>query len=185
MAARASQRLRYSPNDYIDTPPAVAKMMIEMCNITPEMTVLDPSKGNSAVFYNNLPLCKKDWCEVLENRDFFNSNTKYDLIIGNPPFSKWDNWIKHTMKLTDKFCYIMSCYNLTPARINDIIINGFGITKIHLLKVDWWFSPSYIVIFEKLKQSIITTTPDRVLCEFCNKRCMRGRKGNDPNKCSA
>ena len=61
--------------------------------------------------------------------------------------------------------------------------NGFGITKIHLLKIEWWFSHSYIVIFEKRKKSIITVEPKRIFCDICNGRCKRGMAGNSPNIC--
>ena len=88
------------------------------------------------------------------------------------------------MKITNKFCYILGCFNFTDARVRKILNNGFGITKIHLLKIDWWFSPSYIVIFEKIKKSIITVEPKSVLCDICNGRCKRGRAGNNANTCT-
>jgi len=48
-------------NDVIYTPLNVAKKMIELCEITSNMTVLDPSKGGD-VFYDNLPdYCIKDY----------------------------------------------------------------------------------------------------------------------------
>ncbi len=74
-------------------------------------------------------------CEITENKDFFNSNEKYDFIIGNPPYSLCDKWLEHTMRITNKFCNILGCFNFTDARIRKILNNGFGITKIHLLKL--------------------------------------------------
>lgn len=174
---------RKTANDVIYTPKPIVLKTIEMCDITKNMIVLDPSKGAGA-FYDNLPECNKDYCEIQENKDFFNYNKKVDLIIGNPPFSKWTEWIKHTMELTDKFCYIMGCINFTDRRIKYIINNGYGITKFHLFKVDWWFAHSYIILFEKGKKSIITVEDNIILCDICNKKCKRGRKGNDPNICS-
>lgn len=170
-------------NDIIYTPLSVAKKMIEMCDITEDMTVLDPSKGGG-VFYDNLPKCKKDYCEIKENKDFFKYDKKVDLIIGNPPYSIWDDWINHTMKLTDKFCYILGCFNFTDKRIRTILNNGYGITKFHLVKIDWWYSPSYLIVFEKNKNSIITVEEKGVLCDICGKRCKRGRAGNSHNTCT-
>jgi len=181
--AKTNRDLKTKSNDNIYTPLPVALKMINMCDINPEMSVLDPSKGGG-VFFNNLPECKKEYCEITEGLDFFNYTNRVDLIIGNPPFSLWTKWIAHTMKLTDKFCYIMGCFNFTDKRIRDITNNGFGITKIHLLKIDWWFSPSYLVVFEKGKESIITIEDQRIMCESCNKRCKRGGKGFEMNKCS-
>ena len=88
------------------------------------------------------------------------------------------------MILTNKFCYILGCFNFTDARIRKVLNNGFGITKLHLLKIDWWFSPSYIIIFEKDKGSIISVEPMRILCDICNGRCNRGMKGNSHNTCT-
>ncbi len=172
-----------NPNDVIYTPLNVAKKMIDMCEITDNMKVLDPSKGGG-VFYDNLPNCKKDYCEILENKDFFDYNEKVDLVIGNPPYSLWTKWIDHTLKITDKFCYIMGCFNFTDRRVKHILDNGFGITKFHILKIDWWFSPSFIVVFERNKNSIITVEDRVVICDICNTRCKRGRNGNPSNKCA-
>jgi hypothetical protein len=184
---KTSRNLKKNPNDKVYTPLLVALNMIEICDIKEDMSVLDPSKGKG-VFYNNLPKCKKDYCEIDEDKDFFNYNNKVDLIIGNPPYSLWNKWIEHTMKLTDKFCYILGCFNFTPPRIKKIHDNGYGITYIKLLKIDWWFSPSYIVIFEKNKPSIIDVEPKTFLCDNCNSRCKRGRtykgKKYGMNECS-
>ena len=169
-------------NDIIYTPLPVAIKMMEMCNITPNMTVLDPCKG-AGVFYDNLPECKKSFCEITEERDFFDWTEKVDLVIGNPPYSIWTKWIAHTVKITDKFCYIMNNFNFTDNRMRDIINAGFGITQIHLLKIDWWFSHQYLVVFERNKPSIISFGLSRVLCDICGKRCDRGLKGNSANVC--
>ena len=149
MYSRTGRKLKVSSNDIIYTPKPVAELMIELCEITSNIKVLDPSKGGG-VFYDNLPdYCIKDYCEIEENKDFFEYNEKVDLVIGNPPYSLWNKWIIHTMEITDKFCYIMGCFNFTDSRLRKFLDNGFGITKFHLLKIDWWFSPSFIVIFEK------------------------------------
>lgn len=178
-------RNKTTKNDVYYTPLPVAKKMIEMCNITPDMKVLDPCFGGG-VFYNNLPKCDKKYCEIEMGKDFFDETEKFDLIIGNPPFSLWTKWLEHTMKLTDKFCYIMGVMNLTDTRVKNIIENGFGLTAIHLIKVDWWFGSSFICIFEKNKPSIMTVEPKRIFCDVCNMgrgKCLRGLKGNSVNSC--
>ena len=179
---------RQNPNDVIYTPEDVAKIMIKLCKIKKGEKVLDPSKGGG-VFYDNFPKnCIKDYCEITENKDFFEYNEKVDWVIGNPPYSLWDKWLEHTMKITNKFCYILGCYNFTPPRISKILNNGFGITNFILLKVDWWFSPSFVVVFEKNKKSIIKAEEKRFYCDICKKRCYRGRthkgKKYGMNECS-
>ena len=144
-----SHKLKQNPNDVIYTPLPVALDMIEKCNIEDGMKVLDPCRG-AGVFYDNLPnKCIKDYCEIEDGKDFFEYNEKVDLIIGNPPYSLWNKWIEKTSELTDKFCYIMNNFNMTPVRLNKIKELGFGLTYMKILRIDWWFAESYICIFEK------------------------------------
>jgi hypothetical protein len=181
---KVCNKQKISKNDIIYTPKPVALKMIEMCDITPKMKVLDPSRGGG-VFYDNLPDCQKSYCEIEENKDFFNETERYDLIIGNPPYSCWTKWLKHTIKLTDKFCYIFGTLNLTPPRLKFLFDNGFGITKIHLLSIQWWFSNSFLIVFEKNKPSIMTVQTNRIYCDICNSSiCKRGRNGNLMNECT-
>lgn len=169
-------------NDVIYTPLPVALKMIQMCNITPDMKVLDPCSG-AGVFYNNLPDCYKDWCEITSYRNFFDCNERYDLIIGNPPYSLWNKWIEHTMKLTNKFCYIFGFLNLTQSRLNKIFENGFSITAIHVVDIEYFFGNSFLIVFEKNKESILSVEPKRIYCDICNSRCGRGVKGKPYNIC--
>jgi hypothetical protein len=176
-------RSRTSPNDKIYTPLSVAMLMIEMCELKKGDSVLDPSAGKNKVFYNNLPnYVEKDYCEIEDDKDFFLYDKKVDCIIGNPPYSLWDKWLEHTMSLTDKFCYIFGFLNMNHSRIIKILENGFGITKIHLLRVDWWFGVSFIILFEKHKPSILTVS-QLIICDICGERCKRGKKGKSPNEC--
>jgi len=173
---------RTKPNDVFYTPIEVVEQMIELSDITPDMKVLDPCKGNGR-FYDNLPECNKDWCEIADNKDFFEYNDRVDLVIGNPPFSIWTKWLEHTVKITDKFCYIMGSMNLTDVRIRMLEEKGYGITKIHMVKIDWWFGMSLCIVAEKGAKSIITAAPRRVYFGDCGKRCGIGKKGNSPNVC--
>ena len=167
-------------NDVIYTPLSLAKQMIEICNITPDMKVLDPSLGGG-VFYDNLPECEKHWCEISKGKDFFEETTHYDLIIGNPPYSMWTKWLEHTIRITDKFCYVFGAMNMNPERMKRIHNAGFGMTKIMMVDVRYWFAHSFVVVFERHKPSIITVIPTTG-CE-CGTNCGRGLKGKDPNKC--
>lgn len=170
-------------NDKIYTPLPVAQKMIELCNIKPTDTVLDPCLG-AGVFFNNLPECHKDWCEIDLGRDFFEVDCKIDCIVGNPPYSLWDKWLDHTMKLTNKFCYIFGVLNLTQSRLNKIFNQGFSITAFHIVDIEWWFGNSFIILFEKNKPSLITCELTRVYCDICGTNCGRGKKGKDYNVCA-
>ena len=180
MCSKAIHNAKRNKMDYYLTPEPVARLMIEMAEIKDTDLVLDPSKGKG-VFFDNLPY-GGDYCEITEGKDFFDNRNYYDVIIGNPPYSIWDRWISHTVKICDKFCYLFGQSSLTHNRIKMIHDAGFGATKICILKVNWWMTQSMIVVFEKGKPSILTSSPIQK-CE-CGKTCGRGVYGNDPNKCN-
>jgi hypothetical protein len=174
MNNKTANKLRKNPNDVIYTPEPLAKDMIKICKIKKGETVLDPSKG-AGVFYNNFPKnCKKDYCEITESKDFFEYNKKVDWVIGNPPYSLWDKWLDHTMEITDKFCYIFSVFNLTPKRLNKMEEKGFGVTKFYFLRVAWWFGPSFVIVAERNKKSILNNFGKTYNCDICNSNCKRG-----------
>jgi len=177
-------KLRQKPNDIIFTPKPVAELMIKMCNIKPTDKVLDPSKGGG-VFYDNFPECNKDWCEITEDKDFFKYDKPVDIICGNPPYSIWNKWLDKTMELTDKFCYIFGVMNLSSPRLQRIYEKGYVIKQFHIIKVDYWFSQSFLVLFEKGEpcESIIDFTGKTFMCDICGKRCGRGQKDKSFNKC--
>ena len=177
---------RKKANDVFYTPLKVVNIMINMCDIKENEKVLDPCKGKGA-FYDNLPLCNKFWCEITDDKDFFKWDKQVDCIIGNVPYSLWNKFLDHTIKYCNRFCYIFGLGNLTPHRIKRLEEEGFFITKIHILRVDWWSVASFICLFEKNKKSIITATKHHIQCSKCGKRCGRGkiRKGvrQNPNIC--
>ena len=175
-------KLRSTKNDCIYTPKPLADLAISYCNILPTDIVLDPCSGGG-VFFDNLPDCDKRWCEIEKDKDFFEFTEKVDWVVGNPPFSIWNKWLKHTVEICDKFCYIIGSLNVIPNRLKLIQDAGFGITVYHLVKVYWWFSPVVILVAERGKTSIINFTSEVFLCDICNKRCLRGRGGVGFNEC--
>ena len=173
-------------NDNIHTPPYVALKMIELTPIKHRDSVLDPCCGSNKIFYENFSdNVHKEWCEVSEGRNFFDHRDSVDWCIGNPPYSLWDKWIEHTCDIVEKgFTYIFNFQNFTPKRINYILDRGFGLTKIHLLRIDWYVNNSIMAVFERGKESIISVEEKTVQCESCGKRCGRGRNGNSYNICN-
>ena len=174
-------QLRKTANDKIYTPLQVAKKMIEICKIQPEDKVLDPSKGGG-VFYDNFPECIKSYCEIEENKDFFDYNEEVDIIVGNPPYSLWSKWINKTISLNPKkICYIFGTWNFTNVRLRELHNNGYNIQKIVFCKIDWWMSPSFICLFEKKEISdCFDVFYDTILCPDCDKS---GCRRKNPNKC--
>ena len=152
---------RETPNDVVYTPLSLAKLLIDMADIQPSDRVLDPCRGDS-IFYNNIPECIKDWCEITENKDFFKYNENVDIIIGNPPFSQWKKWLDHTVKLNPKkICYIMGVLNLTPKRIDFLKKHGYFLSTFHITTVKGWFGNTLCVIFDKLGNECITYDIER------------------------
>ena len=75
--AKIKVRNAQKPNDVIYTPLSVAKLMIDFCDIQSTDRVLDPSKG-AGIFFDNLPECNKDYCEITEDKDFFKYDNEVD-----------------------------------------------------------------------------------------------------------
>ena len=98
---------RKFPNDKFYTPTELAKLMIDISDLNNNDLVLEPCRGDGAIINQFPPSVRAEWCEIDQGKDFFDYHKKVDCIISNPPFSLWSQWLDHTMKITDKFCYLM------------------------------------------------------------------------------
>lgn len=101
MIVKANKGKTGGMNDKVYTPVNIAKHIISYLPIKAGDTLLEPCKGKGA-FYDNFPAdCSKDYCEIDEDKDFFEYNTKADWIITNPPYSIFDAFVKHCFDLAD------------------------------------------------------------------------------------
>ena len=184
MSNKIAQSQKRKKNDVIYTPEPVARLMISMCELKQNESVLDPCRGGG-VFYNNFPsTVKKYWDEIADGKDFLKRKKHIDVIVGNPPYSLWDKWIEHTLNICDnRFCYIFGFLNFNEKRLGRIIDAGFGLVRLHLLSVDYWFGRSLIAVFQKNKPSIMSFSPSPFMCDVCGGRCGRGRNGRSFNVC--
>ena len=152
---------RETANDVVYTPISLAKLLIEMADIQPTDRVLDPCRGEG-IFFQNLPLCEAEWCEVTEGRDFFQFHEPVDVIIGNPPFSLWKKWLEHSVKLTPrKICYVMGILNLTSKRVDFLKKHGYFLSKLHITSVRGWFANTLCVVFDREGTDCITYDIER------------------------
>ena len=143
------------PNDIFNTPLAVVQKMILMADITETDMVLDPCKGEGIIF-NNLPPCIKNWCEILEGRDFFDYDEQVDVIVANPPFSLLTRWLQKSIVLNPKIIVlVMGLLNLTVKRLHLLEEHGYYLKKMEMVNIRGWFGTSIIVLFEKGGESII------------------------------
>ena len=147
---------RENANDVFITPLELAKKHIDFLdNIKDDDLWLDPCKNNGS-YYNQFPTNKKEYCEILENKDFFDYNGNPDIIIQNHPYSLTDKWIKKNIELKPRIIsFLIGIGNLTARRIEILENAGYGLSKIKMLKVYKWYGMSLIVVFEKGKKSII------------------------------
>ena len=150
-----SIKKRSTTNDIFITPLDLAKKHIDLINYNDNDIWLDPCK-NTGNYYNQFPTDKKDWCEILDGKDFFEYNKPVDIIIQNPPYSILDKWIKKNIELNPRIIsMLIGVGNLTARRLEIFEKSDYGITKLKMLKVFTWYGMSCIVVFEKNKKSII------------------------------
>ncbi len=119
-------------NDLVYTPLPIAKKIIDLFEI--EGTVLDAFKGNGA-FYEQYPdWVEKDWCEIRQGRDFFDYIERVDWIITNPPYSIFDEVLKHSFEIADNVVYLVPLSKIVSSmgRIRCILQYG-NIKSIHII----------------------------------------------------
>jgi hypothetical protein len=146
---------RKDANDVFITPLELAKKHIDMIDYNDNDIWLDPCK-NDGSYYNQFPNDNKNYCEILEDKDFFEYDSYVDIIIQNPPYSLMDKWIDKNIELNPRIIsMLIGIGNLTTKRIQKLENAGYGLTKMKMLKVWKWYGMSCIVVFEKGKKSII------------------------------
>lgn len=91
-----------NPRDVVYTPDNVARDMVNL--FAPSGRILEPAKGDGAILRH---LVGADWCEIAEGVDFFACTARYDWIIGNPPYSIFAAWLRHSFTLADDIVYLI------------------------------------------------------------------------------
>ena len=92
------------PSDIVYTPTYVSEHIVKWLN--PKGKCLDPCKGDGA-FYNYLPPDNRDYCEIREGKDFFSYNKKVDWVIGNPPYSIFEDFLKKGFEIAENVSYLV------------------------------------------------------------------------------
>jgi len=100
---------------FFETPPEIAKQLVEMACIEKYDYVLEPSAGHGAIAqFLPLPVCAEinPKCQdVLKERgwpvvayDFLKYQDRHDVIVANPPFSKQQDidHVNHMLDIADK-----------------------------------------------------------------------------------
>lgn len=110
------------PADIVYTPTYVSKHIIETLN--PTGKILDPCKGDGA-FYKFLPE-GSEYCEIREGKDFFTYNKKVDWIIGNPPYSIFEDFLKKSFEIADNVSYLVPTNKIFQRQVIMEMINKYG-----------------------------------------------------------
>jgi len=110
------------PSDIVYTPDYVSKNIIDFLN--PTGTCLDPCKGDGA-FYKYLPK-NSDYCEITEDKDFLLYNKKVDWIIGNPPYSIFEEFLKKGFEISDNVSYLVPTNKVFQRQVIMNMINKYG-----------------------------------------------------------
>lgn len=108
--------------DIVYTPDEVATEIIDW--LKPTGVCLDPCRGDGA-FFRHLP-AGADWCEVREGKDFFDYDERIDWIIGNPPYSIFEEWLRHSFELADNIAYILPTNKIFQRQVIMKMINNWG-----------------------------------------------------------
>ncbi len=123
-------------NDEIYTPNYLAEDIIKYFSqfFKKDDIFLEPAKGSGS-FYQYLPF-PNYYCEVKENKSFFNFNKKVSWIITNPPFSLIRKFLLQSYEIkVDNIVYLITVNHILglKARLNDMYKNHYGIKKVLLL----------------------------------------------------
>lgn len=111
-----------NPSDIVYTPENIAAGIIQFLN--PSGKCLDPCKGDGA-FYNYLPE-GSDYCEIREGKDFFEYNKKVDWIIGNPPYSIFEQFLQKSFSIADNVAFLVPTNKVFQRQLIMEMVNKWG-----------------------------------------------------------
>lgn len=108
--------------DVVYTPEYVSKGIIDF--LKPAGKCLDPCKGDGA-FLKYLPE-GSDYCELQEGTDFLHCENNYEWIIGNPPYSIFEDFLRHAFSISNNVSYLVPTNKVFQRQIIMDMINEYG-----------------------------------------------------------
>jgi hypothetical protein len=93
--------------------------------LNPKGLILDPCKGDGA-FYDLFPNENRDYCEIREGIDFFSYNKNVDWIIGNPPYSIFQDFLEHSFELSENVSFLVPTNKVFQRQAIMDMINKYG-----------------------------------------------------------
>lgn len=132
LAQGISTRPSAEINDKFYTPLGIAESMVAMVDFREGDRVLEPCVGGGAIFDLLPDTCERLWCEIDKGVDFFDFTDPVDVLITNPPFSKFKRFLKHCVTLRPRvICLLFGILNVTLPRMNMLREAGYTLTKQH------------------------------------------------------
>ena len=111
-----------TPSDVVYTQQYIAADIISW--VKPSGVCLDPCRGDGA-FYNFLPK-NRLWCELEEGKNFFDCITSVDWIIGNPPYSIFEEFLVHSFTLAHDVVFLVPTNKIFQRKKIMEMINDYG-----------------------------------------------------------
>lgn len=108
--------------DIVYTPDNISMKIINWLN--PIGRCLDPCKGDGA-FLKYMP-SGSDYCEIKEGKDFLKYNQKVDWIIGNPPYSIFEDFLRKGFEISDNVSYLIPTNKIFQRQVIMNMINNCG-----------------------------------------------------------
>lgn len=107
---------------FFETPPKIAKLLVELADITPDQSVCEPSAGRGAILKHlewknfspaitaveiqpeNVEFLNENGQHVVVEMDFLDYDIKHDVFVANPPFTKQQDidHVNHMLDLTNE-----------------------------------------------------------------------------------
>lgn len=131
----------HSDRDKIYTPEEIVKELMKKIPCSLHDTFCDPCYGKGA-FYDNFPECeKKEYFELDLGTDFLKSNSKWDWVITNIPFSQPKEFIfKMAESCRKGFGILCLANSMTATRLKKLEEMGLHINYQCVIYVkDWGF----------------------------------------------
>lgn len=129
-------------SDIVYTPDNISMKIVNWLN--PAGKCLDPCKGDGA-FLKYMP-AGSDYCEIKEGKDFLKYNQKVDWVIGNPPYSIFEDFLRKGFEISDNVSYLIPTNKIFQRQIIMNMINRWGggekhncIWKRAINRVSIWF----------------------------------------------
>lgn len=113
-----------NPKDAVYTPEWAASDIVQW--FKPFGRILEPCKGQGAIL-KYLP--GAEWCEISEGKDFFAWTDPVDWIITNPPYSTFNEWLKHSFEVSENVVFLTPMNKLFSGWGALVNLNQFGWMK--------------------------------------------------------